>query len=228
MPLVDITNPENINFFVENYEKTTRLRLKWNSLYSDKLKQAAHLTRAETGYEELGIVRDKMIATMPTITRDHVIARTNRRRRAIRDAIYVPGIADLRKGHSIPEVELGDPKEDPRLVRSGTDLSNEPKMRPIDPKQKEIVYKEIPVYGREVYLKSRNKIHPEKKYYLMECSGWVYGWRMGDSFFKKNAPKFGRVWRLTRGDKSRTGPHPDPDYYKSAAIPGPSKFLSIF
>lgn len=223
MPLIDITNPDVIKFLVENYDKTTRLRMKWNRLNAEKLKQAATLYRAEKGYHELGIVRDTMTAGMPTIERDHIISRTNRRRKAIRDATFVPGIADLRKGHSIPEVALGDPKEDPRLARPDTDLSIDPKMRPIDPKQKEIVFKEIPVFGREVYLKSRNKMSPEKKYYFRECSGWEYGWRLGDSFFNNNAPTFGRVWRLTRGDKSRTGPQPDPYYYNSSDIPGPSK-----
>lgn len=225
MPLIDITNPDVIKFLVESYDKTTRLRMKWNRVHANKLKQAATLDRPEKGHNELGIIRDNMAAGMRTIERDHITGRTNRRRKAIRDAIHVPGIADLRKGHSIPEVGLGDPKEDLRLARPDTDLSFDPKMRPIDPKQKEIVYKEIPVFGREVYLKSRNKICPEKKYYFRESSGWEYGWRLGDSYFTRNAPTFGRVWRLTRGDKSRTGPHPDPDYYQSSDIPGPSKCL---
>lgn len=225
MPLIDITNPDIIKFLIESYDKTTRLRIKWNRVHADKLKHAAVLQRPEKGYHELTIVHDTMAAGMPTIERDHVIARTNRRRKAIRDAIHVPGIANLRRGHSIPEVGLGDPKEDPRLAKPDTDLSIDPKMRPIDPKQKEIVYKEIPVFGREVYLKSRNKMSPEKKYYFRESSGCEYGWRLSDSYFMRNAPTYGRVWRLTRGDKSRTGPQPDPYYYNSSDIPGPSKCL---
>ncbi|KOB78908.1 Uncharacterized protein OBRU01_01489 [Operophtera brumata] len=223
MPLIDITNPDTIKFLVESYDKTTRLCVKWNMMNAEKLNKAASLTRVEKGYEELGIKRDSMIAGMPIIVRDHINARTNRRRKAIRDGIHVPGIADLKKGHSIPEVELGDPKEDPRLARPGNNLSIDPVMRPIDPKQKEIVYKELPVFGREVYLKSRSNINPEKKYYFRECSGWDYGWRQGDSSVKNNARTFSREWRLTRGIKSRTGSQPDPDYYKSPDIHGPSK-----
>ncbi|XP_075979496.1 uncharacterized protein LOC142978804 [Anticarsia gemmatalis] len=215
MPLIDITNPDIIKFLVESYDKTARLRMKWNNLYGDKLKQAATLHREEKGYFETDVLKAAMAAGMPTITRDTISGSRNRRLTPIRDGVHIPDLSDMKKGHSIAEVGLGDPEKDPRLARPDTDLSIDPIMRPIDPNQKEIIYKGIPYYGREVYLKSRNKMSPESKYYFNECNGWDYGWRLGDSFFGRSAPKYGRVWRLNRDVKSRTGPYPDPLHYKN-------------
>lgn len=223
MPLIDITNPDVIKFLIESYDKTTRLRMKWNRLHSDKLKEAATLHRAEKGYHEVDVLEETMAGGMATITRDHKVAGFNRRRTAIRDGTFIPGVANMRKGHSIVDVGLGDPKDDPRLARPDTDLSLDPVMRPIDPEQRAILYKDLPTYGRVVYLKSRNRIMPEKKYYFNECSGWVYGWRLSDSYFRKNAPKCGKVYRLTRDVKSRSGPHPDPQHYKDSEPPGVAK-----
>ncbi|XP_075979497.1 uncharacterized protein LOC142978806 [Anticarsia gemmatalis] len=215
MPLIDITNPDIIKFLVENYDKTARLRMKWNTIYGDKLKQAATLNKEEKGYYETDVLKAAMVAGMPTITRDTISGSRNRRLVAIRDCVHIPAVADMRKGHSIVDVGLGDPKEDPRLARPDTDLSIDPVMRPIDPKQKQIIYKPIPFYGRKVYLKNRSKMSPESKYYLSQSSNWDYGWRLGDSYFGRSAPKFGRVWRLKRDMASRSGPHPDPQYYRS-------------
>lgn len=223
MPLIDITNPDIIKFLIENYDKTTRLRMKWNRLHSDKLKEAATLHREEKGYHELDVLEECMVGGMATIARDHKVAGMNRRCKPIRDGTFIPGVANLRTGHSLVDVGLGDPKEDPRLARPNTDLSIDPIMRPIDPKQREILYKEIPTYGREVYLKSRNRMMPEKKYYFQECSGWEWGWRLSDSYFRRNAPKCGKVFRLTRGVKSRSGPQPDPPHYKDSEPPGVCK-----
>ncbi|XP_028166625.1 uncharacterized protein LOC114357287 [Ostrinia furnacalis] len=223
MPLADITNPDVIKFLVESYDKTTRLRLKWNRLHADKLKEAATLHRDEKGYFETDVLKESMAGGMATITRDFKVAGYNRRRTPIRDGVHIYGVSEMKKGHSIVDVGLGDPKDDPRLARPDTDLTIDPIMRPIDPKEKKILYDDVPTYGRAVYLKNRTRTMPEKKYYFNECSGWVYGWRLGDSFFKKNAPKCGRVWRLTRDVKSRTGPHPDPAHYKESEPPGVSK-----
>ncbi|XP_030020131.2 uncharacterized protein LOC115440107 [Manduca sexta] len=219
MPLMDITNPDIIKFLVESYDKTTRLRMKWNNIHGDKLKEAATLHRKEKGYYELDVLKETMIGGMVTIARDHQVAASNRKLKAVIDTTHTNCIEDLKKGHSIPEVGLGDPKDDPRLARPDKDLTRDPIMRPIDPKQRQIIYKDIPTYGRAVYLKSRYKIAPEEKFYFSECSGWDYGWRLGDSYFQRNAPTHGRVWRYTRGVISRTGPHPDPIHYRDGDIP---------
>ncbi|CAG9790901.1 unnamed protein product [Diatraea saccharalis] len=187
---------------------------------------AATLCRPEKGYYEADVLQETMNAGMSTITRDHNVASFNRRRPPIRDGVHVVGIADLKKGHSIPEVGLGDPKDDPRLDRPDTDLSFDPIMRPVCSKEKQIIYGEIPDKGRVVYLKSRERTIPEEKYYFKECSGWEYGWRLNDSYFKNNAPTHGRVWRLTRDIKSRTGPHPDPKHYKDSDTPAVTKCLT--
>lgn len=225
MPLQDITKPEVIKFLIESYEKTNRLRMKWKEKHGASLEHAATLQREAKGYYEADVIKAEMVAGMAAITRDHVSAGCNRRRTAIRDAIYIPGIASLRKGHSIPETGLGDVNEDPRLNRPDTDLSIDPKMRPMDPKQRNIIYKDIPVFGRKVYLKNRSRTLPEDRYYFRETGGWEYGWRMKDSFFQQNSPKYGRVWSLTRDVMSLTGPQPDPPHYKRSDIPGVSKCL---
>lgn len=223
MPLIDITNPDIIKFLVENYDKTARLRMKWNNLNADKLKLAATLTREEKGYCENDVLKANMSGGMPAISRDHIVAGYNRRRTPIRDGSVRPLVKDFRRGHSIVDVGLGDPIEDPRLALSAAGKALDPIMRPVDPEQKDIIYKGIPDNGRLVYLKSRSRMKPETKYYFKECSGWGYGWRLNDSFFNKRGPCRGRVWRLARDVKSRTGPYPDPPHYKDSDIPGPSK-----
>ncbi|XP_026750094.2 uncharacterized protein LOC113510758 [Galleria mellonella] len=223
MPLIDITNPDIIKFLIENYDKTARLRMKWNHIHGEKMKEAASLTREEKGYYETDVLKQTMVAGMAIITRDNTVASSNRKLRVIRDGTHIPGITNLKKKHCITDVGFADPKIDPRLARPDTDLSVDPIMRPIDPKQKKVIYKDIPVFGRNAYLKSRSRIPPEQKYYFIECSGWEYGWRLTDSYFNKNAPTCGRVWRLTRDVKSRTGPHPDPKHYQNSDLLGVAK-----
>lgn len=225
MPLIDITRPDVIKFLVENYDKVARLRMRWNNLYGEKLLKAATITD-EKGYYDTDVYEAAMVCGMPAITRDHVTAASIRRKRPIRDGVHVPALADLRKGHSIPEVGLGDAKEDPRLACPDTDLTPSPIMRPVDPKERKIIYKDIPTYGRQAYLKSRNKKQPEKKFYFEECSGWTCGWRLGDSYFGRNAPRYGRVSLLSREGKSRTGAQPDPLHYATVVNPGPTKCIA--
>lgn len=223
MPLIDITNPDVIKFLVESYDKTTRLRIKWNKIHAEKLKHAASLTREEKGHFESDVIKSAMIQGMPAITRDFIASGRNRRRTPIRDGPHINAIADLMKEHSIPAVGLGDPKVDPRLARPDSDLSWDPVMRPVKTEHKEIIYKGRPVFGREVYLKTRNKMSPEQKFYFAECGGWQYGWRLKDSAFGNNAPSYGRVFHLSRNLKSRTGPHPDPLHYQTTAVTIPTK-----
>ncbi|CAH0687801.1 unnamed protein product [Spodoptera exigua] len=223
MPPIDMTNPDTIKFFIENYEKTARLRMKWNNLYWDKLNQAATLTREEKGYWIEDVLKKTMAEGLPTITRDNTSGARNKRKKPIRDAVFIPGINDMKKGHSIVDVGLADPKKDPTVERPDTDLKPDPVMRPINPKHKKLIYKGLPNFGREVYLKERTRIAPEDKYYFRECSGWEYGWRLQDSYFSRHVPQYGRVWLLTRDAASRSGPQPDPDHYQTIKLPGPDK-----
>ncbi|CAG9788664.1 unnamed protein product [Diatraea saccharalis] len=226
MPLMDIGNPAVIIFLKENYDKENRLRLNWINKHRQAVEHAATLNREPTGYYETDVMAHNMKGGMATITRDHVVAGYNRRKTPIRDGTSIPGIAKLREGHSITKVKLGDPKEDPRLMRPPTDLSWDPIMRPINPELKEVIYKPKPDFGRVEYLKRRTKTRPESKYYFSECSNWDYGWRMGDSALRQR-PMYGRSFHLTRTLRTRVGPQPDPSYYKSSDLPGPSKCLPI-
>ncbi|CAG9788665.1 unnamed protein product [Diatraea saccharalis] len=226
MPLLDITNPAVIIFLKENYEKENRLRLNWITKHREAIQHAATLNREPTGYYEKDVIAHNMKEGMATITRDHIVAGYNRRKVPIRDGTSIPGIAKLREGNSIADIKLGDPKEDPRLVRPPTDLRRDPIMRPINPELKEVVYKSKPEFGRVEYLKRRSKILPENRYYFSECSNWDYGWRTGDSVLRQK-PMHGRCWHLTRTLRTRVGPQPDPSHYKSSDFPGPSKCVAI-
>ncbi|XP_047521701.1 uncharacterized protein LOC125060720 [Pieris napi] len=226
MPLLDINNPAVIIFLLENYEKENRLRLNWIHKHREQIQQAATLSREPTNYFETDVIAHDMIGGMATITRDHVVAGYNRKKVPIRDGTFIPGVKHLRHGHSIVDVGLGDPKEDPRLVRPDTELSSDPIMRPVEPELREIIYKDKPEFGRKQYLVKRSKIRPENKYYFAETGGNVYGWRMKDSQLHQK-PLFGRCWHLTRTLRTRVGPQPDPPHYKSSEPPGPSSCLGI-
>lgn len=223
MPLIDITKPEVIKFLTESTEKTDRLRMRWNNLYGKRLRKAAEFHKAPKNYYETDVLKEELVTGMLATTRDHVSSTRNRRIRPKADSDKVLGISELKKGHSISEVGLCDPEEDPSLKRSDDDFSIEPIMRPVDPEQTEIIHKGIPYFGRDSYLKVRAKMDPDKKYYFHECTSWEYGWRMRDSYFGKHAPAYGRNRILTRDGMSRTGPQPDPDHYKWPEQPGLQK-----
>ncbi|XP_047535605.1 uncharacterized protein LOC125069992 [Vanessa atalanta] len=226
MPLVDITNPAVIIFLIENYEKENRLRLNWIHKHWEQIQQAATLTREPTNYFETDVIAHNMVGGLPTITRDHVVAGFNRRKTAIRDGTFIPGVQHLRHGHSIVDVGLGNLKEDPRLEKAVDDLTPEPIMRPVDPNLEEMIYKSKPEFGRVQYLTKRGKILPEKKYYFAECSNCEYGWRIKDSALREK-PLHGRCWHLTKSLRSRVGPQPDPSHYKSSELPGASTCTGI-
>lgn len=215
MPLMDITNPYIIKFLVENYEKTAKMRMKWNNIHREKLNKAANLQREEKGYNQLYVLKVEMESGMLAITRDNKSNARNRRPKPVCDLSIIEGVDHLKKRHSIADIGLGDPETDPRLVRPDTDLSMDPIMRPISPKQQEILYKGRPVFGREVYLKKRVAAAPEDRYYFAESSGWHYGWRLKDSYFGNQKSQYGRVYNLAR-EQSRTGPNPDPVHYREA------------
>ncbi|CAG5020679.1 unnamed protein product [Parnassius apollo] len=226
MPLIDITNPAVIIFLIENYEKENRLRLNWIHKHREKIQQAATLNREPTNYFETDVIAHTMIEGLATTTRDHIVAGSNRRKKGLRDGKFIPGVKHLRHGHSIVDVNLGDPAKDCRLKRPDSDLSLDPIMRPVDTQLNEIIYKPKPEFGRKQYLKKRSESWLENKYYFAECCNWDYGWRMKDSALHQK-PLYGRCWHLTRNLRSRVGPQPDPSHYKSSELPGPTKFVSI-
>lgn len=225
MPLLDITNPAIIKFLIENYDKENRLRINWINKHGEKIKDAATLKRDPTNYFEKDVYASNMTAGMAAITRDHVTAGFNRRKVPIRDGVFVPGTDHLKHGHSIVDVGLGDPEEDPRLNRPDSSLELDPIMRPIDPELHGIIYKPKPEYGRLQYITKREKVWPEKRYYFSMSSNSDYGWRMKDSGLRQK-PLYGRCWHLTRALRSRVGPQPDPHHYKSSEPPGPTKCVT--
>lgn len=213
MPMIDITKPEAIKFLIESYDRTDKLRMRWNHLFRRKLQQAAEFHTDPKGYFEIDVLKEEMITGMLATTRGHISSKRNKKVKLKTDAEQVLGISEFKKGHSIPEVGLGDSKDDPRLARLDDDFSEDPIMRPVDREQYAIIHKGVPYFGRECYLKVRSKADPEKKYYFPECSSWQYGWRLTDSYFGKQQPMYGRNCLLTRDTMCRSGPQPDPVHY---------------
>lgn len=223
MPLIDITKPEVIKFLAENYEKTSRLRMRWNNIYGQKLKSTAEFHKAPKNKFESDILKEEMAVGMLATTRNHISSTRNRKTKPKSDVDKVLGISNVKKEHTISRVGLCDPKDDASLKRPDDDFSIDPIMRPVDPKQTELIHKGVPDFGRDYYLKVRGKVDPEKKYYFQECSSWDYGWRMSDSYFGKQAPAYGRSCPLTRDGVSLCGPQPDPEHYKLPETAGLQK-----
>ncbi|KAI5651450.1 hypothetical protein NE865_00694 [Phthorimaea operculella] len=209
MAPIDITKPEIINFLIESYEKTARLRMRWCESNKDKLKHTATFRGPERGYTEETTAKLLAEIGIDALARDHVTTMPNRKRKPYRDSITMACTENLLKGHSLTDIGLGDSKDDPRLAKPDTDLSNDPIMRPVPPEQMQIIHDGLPYFGRLEYLKVRNRIKPEDKYYFQETMGWAYGWRLQDSVFGKQAPSYGRVAKLSKS-MNRSGPQPDP------------------
>lgn len=214
MPLIDITKPEVIKFLTESYEKADRLRMRWNNIYGKKIQQAAEFHKDPKNYFVTDVLKEEMTIGMLATTRDHISSTRNKRIKPKTDIDRVLGISEMKNGHTISGVGLCDPKDDPSLKRPDDDFTIDPIMRPVDPQQTKLIHKGVPSFGRDYYLKVRNKMTPEKKYYFHECSSWEYGWRIRDSYFSKHAPAYGRNRLLTRDGMSLSGPQPDPDHYK--------------
>ncbi|XP_013140878.1 PREDICTED: uncharacterized protein LOC106105173 [Papilio polytes] len=213
MPFLDVHNPAVIRFLIDCYEKETLYRLNWVEKHRERIEKAATLQREPTNYCQTDVLAHIASSGMAMTTRDFIASGYNRMK--CRDPYTnVHRLKDLRHGHSIADVGLGDPKEDPRLVRSDDELASDPIMRPVDPDVNKIIYKPTPEYGRKLYLHTREKLWPEKKYYFPECSNWDYGWRTMDSSMHQPS-LYGIVEHLNRAQRSRVGPQPDPAYYKS-------------
>lgn len=88
------------------------------------MQHTATLQREEKGYYVTDVLKETMAAGMDTITTDHLPGAQNKRKKPIRDAIHIVALADLKKGHSIVDVGLGDAK-DPRLDRPDTDITEQ-------------------------------------------------------------------------------------------------------
>ncbi|GBP36573.1 hypothetical protein EVAR_34316_1 [Eumeta japonica] len=222
MPNLDYSDPAIIIFLVECFERENKLRINWMNRHWKKIQEAATLHREPTNYYETDVLTATVNAGLPALERDHAVATRNRRKIPIRDGTFIPGVDHLWKGHSIRDVGLGDPKEDPRLDRPPSDLTLDPVMRPVGKDVVDVLYKSKPEYGKRVYLKTRAKTKPENKFYFPSCSNWDYGWRLADSSLRQKA-KFPKCSRVAEALKTRVGPQPDPPHYKPADSPTSNK-----
>ncbi|XP_028166646.1 uncharacterized protein LOC114357298 [Ostrinia furnacalis] len=78
MPVLDVSNPKVINFLLENYEKESRLRMKWIQLHAGNFAKAATFTREERNYTKEDITKTVIEAGMIATTRDHITAARHR------------------------------------------------------------------------------------------------------------------------------------------------------
>lgn len=221
--MLDINDPKIIIFLVETYEKENRIRLNWSTKYKHLLDKSITLGREPTNYTEKDILKYIMKTGMRTITRDQMDSKSSGCRKSrfqLEDPSSAYTSKDFMREHSLVALGFGDPKEDPRLARPDTDPNPDPLMRPIDSVVRKVLYGPKPEEGREVYLKKRNKLDPEQKYYLPESESVRLGWRLSESTIRPCAPKFGAVRTLYT---SPVGPQPDPDHYKSADVKGLDK-----
>lgn len=210
MPSIDLTDPNILKFYTENFEKESRSRILWNDKHKKIIEQAATLKRAPKNYRHTDGLAHKMKSGMTALSRDHKTSFRYRKTVPNRDPVPLT-TKDLKYGNSLVAIGLGDPKEDPRLTRPATDATPDPLMRPIDSKVSELLYKPRPNFGRVAYLAKRTEKLPEDRYYLPECVSWNYGWRLKDS--KLTGPEYGRYWCLMRALNNNSGAQPDPKHY---------------
>ena len=69
--------------------------------------------------------------------------------------------------------------------------------------------------GRKGYLKVRYQDDPEKKFYHIDCSNWVYGWNMKD-FDSHKLLRYPRVQIIKQSFYRRGGVERDPDDHRDA------------
>lgn len=65
----DMNNSETIKFLIENYDKSARIRMRWNQSYEKSVKEAATLQREETGYIDTDVYRACMTGVMAATAR---------------------------------------------------------------------------------------------------------------------------------------------------------------
>lgn len=204
MPL---TYPEVCKFLAESYEKTERQRRRWKNLNSDGKFNADDFYKDTKDNEA-----DKQkVETENDISTPEYLASPKRHRHVKRELEVnrVFGILDM-NSRIAAENDHGKPN-----LRPMADKTDPGIMRPVDPEHAKMIYKGSPCYSREDYLKTRSQMKPDEKYYYHQCSSWEYGWRLRDSYFGKHvAPTYGRNHLFTRDGMSRSGPQPDPYYYK--------------
>lgn len=212
MPPLDPRSPSVVKFLTENYEKENFRRFAWAQKNQNKLIECAKFKKEPKNYCDTDVRAHIMKNGMTALTKDFISSGRNRFHERPNDG-EIKGIESIRHGHSIVDVKLGDPIEDPRLDCKEGDLCIEPVMRPVDPALTKQLYQMEPT--RKEYLKKRYLTKPEDRFYFAECSSWAYGWRLQES---KNLrkPMHPRYAMLMRALANRVGPTPDPPHYQSS------------
>lgn len=168
MPLLDITNPKIINFLLENYETETKIRMRWLDLHKDQLQEYATFKSESNGYSTGDVNKASIISGMTVISRDHILSKVHRKKTPVQQTVSAT--------FTIKE-------EDTREI-----------IKTMMPVKKSI--KKLLLESKKDYLKERNEISPEDKYYFMESTNWNYGWKLNDSELKMRGCLYGKVSHL--------------------------------
>lgn len=204
-----VTNPAVCKFLAESYDKIERQQRKWKNQNTDKESNVAASNKDDKDCYKVDNVKDAVVNNK-NITEELASPKRHRHVKRELEVNRVFGILEMKR-HTIPESDIRAAKDD---VRSDSDKDTRI-MRPVDPEHSNMIYKDSPSNGREHYLRVRSRMKPDEKYYYHQCSSWEYGWKLRDSYFGKHvAPTYGRSHLFTRDGMSRSGPQPDPYYYK--------------
>lgn len=210
MPVIDYSSPKEMRFRSDYEEKVKKLQVNWFFKKRAQLEAYAKFKDTYKGHTAEDVKTASLKLFMPAAAKQHEIQAFHRLTKPIPDLDQIANQNQF-KPPTLLSLGLAKPYDE----NATKDLADAPKMRPVDPKTTDLIYKGLPFYGRKSYLKVRNKIKPEKKYYFPECSSYDYGWRFKDSAMPRSKPIFGRHFSYRSSTLSRTGPHADPSHYKN-------------
>ncbi|KOB78906.1 Uncharacterized protein OBRU01_01490 [Operophtera brumata] len=85
MTLADKNNPAVLAFLLKNYEKESRLRMKWINDHQEQIRKAATFSGEVKNYTPDEVNKSLMVAGMATTPRDHVVAARHRFQAPVKD-----------------------------------------------------------------------------------------------------------------------------------------------
>lgn len=112
MPALDVSNPKVINFLLENYEKESKIRMKWVKLHAGNFEKAATFTREEKSYTLEDINKYVVEAGMAATTRDYKSSARNRTTLPVPDYEYVK----IKVPEKEPELVMKPPTSDEKII----------------------------------------------------------------------------------------------------------------
>ncbi|KAM4035270.1 protein SPMIP1 [Anomaloglossus baeobatrachus] len=129
----------------------------------------------------------------------------------VNDHLKLPSIT-----HPNLEAKIENKKEDLEPSNSGSDQMEsstiDSQMKPVSAEARSLLYHGTSKEGkgRYRYLKLRNSLGPEEKYYYPLATSWVYGWHVGN--LVDNCPQFRRCRIVSDTFYRKNGIPTEPTY----------------